>query len=341
MYKSKPLTLHKAAIDPDFGSKLVVTSDKLEYVEMWLSRKKETDAVHYWKQARQFYEASKHLPKASSPLTSYYCILNAAKALLIAKKKSFENLHGISGRVKGNRTCLYNEIIELKNVGVLIELCRYMEESVTNEKYNLKDLLYNLPYIHRPYSLTFTSQPRLFIPISKPKFVRERTSKESCFCAEIKNKKYTNKNTLRGLSENYVKDDTIVDGFFIRDNNNFIWECRTALQKEKSIKELISYHKRIRKNLFYINGPEKLWYVKRTGNIDGLIDRSSIVITFAIMHRLSELVRYDPICLLKHFDSRHNWLLSEFIALALSQFIDEISSEITGKELMVPGYRSR
>jgi len=339
VYKGKPLSLHKAAVDPDFGSRPVATSDKLKYVEMWLCREKKTDAVHYWKQARQLYEASKHLPKTSSPLTSYYCFLNATKALLIAKNKRFDNYHGVGGRVTGNRTCLYNERIRFKRIGVLAELCKYMGESVRNEEYTLKDLLYNLPYIHRSYNLTLTSQPTLFIPVSNPKFVRERTSKESCFCAEIKNKKYKNRNTLKGLPENFEKDNNAEGSFTVRDKNNFIWECRTARQKEKSIKELICYHRQIRKNLFYIEGPEKLWYLKRTGKIDGLINRSSVTITFAAMHRLSELVRYDPICLLKHFDSRHNWLITEFITVALPQFVDEISSEITGKELMMPGLR--
>jgi len=39
----------------------------------------------------------------------------------------------------------------------------------------------------------------------------------------------------------------------------------------------------------------------------------------------------------KHLETQHNWLLSEFIATACTQFIDEISSEITGQEFMTPG----
>ena len=58
------------------------------------------------------------------------------------------------------------------------------------------------------------------------------------------------------------------------------------------------------------------------------------------MHRLSGLARYDPMRLARHFDCQHNWLLSEFIATARSQFIDEISYEITGQEFMIPGRKS-
>ncbi|CAH8239481.1 hypothetical protein VAEU17_5700001 [Vibrio aestuarianus] len=59
-------------------------------------------------------------------------------------------------------------------------------------------------------------------------------------------------------------------------------------------------------------------------------------IMFAAMHRLSELARYSPDKLAKHFECQHNWLLSEFITSASNQFIDEISSEITGYEFMIP-----
>lgn len=58
------------------------------------------------------------------------------------------------------------------------------------------------------------------------------------------------------------------------------------------------------------------------------------------MHRLSELARYTPTLLAKHFEAQHNWLLSEFIARALHQFVDEISAEITGQEFMIPGRES-
>ena len=55
------------------------------------------------------------------------------------------------------------------------------------------------------------------------------------------------------------------------------------------------------------------------------------------MHRLSELSRYSPEQLAKHFQGRYNWLLSEFLAVAPLQFLDAISSEMTGHEFMPPG----
>lgn len=62
-----------------------------------------------------------------------------------------------------------------------------------------------------------------------------------------------------------------------------------------------------------------------------------MALTFAAMHKLSEISRYSPDKLSRHFDCQHNWLLSDFITSAPAQFIDEISSELTGHEFMVPG----
>src|SRR4051794_22560707 len=59
------------------------------------------------------------------------------------------------------------------------------------------------------------------------------------------------------------------------------------------------------------------------------------------MHRLSEIARYNPDAMARHFDSQHNWVLSEFINLALDQYLDELASELTGHEFMSRGYSPR
>jgi hypothetical protein len=130
----------------------------------------------------------------------------------------------------------------------------------------------------------------------------------------------------------------VKDKFIIRRKDRFDWKYGRG-EKTNNICELTKYHQKIRKDVYYIQGSERLWYIKKTNNIDGLIDRSSLTITFAVMHKLSELTRYSPFRLVTHFESLHNWLLSEFINHSLYQFIDEISAEITGTELMVPGRR--
>lgn len=74
---------------------------------------------------------------------------------------------------------------------------------------------------------------------------------------------------------------------------------------------------------------------------DWLHRKTQRTVNFLRDAQLSELARHTPNYLVKHFDSQHNWLLSEFIQTSPLQFIDEISSEITGQEFMVPGRANR
>lgn len=201
----------------------------------------------------------------------------------------------------------------------------------------MQDLLYNLVYIHRAYKLTYSSQPELFVPILRPRFVRKSGSKEAWFCAELEGRDATLHTVNKILG--FERDGGVEKPFTIRKKKRFEW-LLSAGHRTKNLDELTKYHRKLRAILFYIHGPTRLWYLKRGGNLKGLIPRSSLSITFAAMHRLSELARYDPMRLARHFDCQHNWLLSEFIATARTQFIDEISAEITGQEFMIPGRKS-
>lgn len=337
IFNKKILTVHKAAIEPDFNSRTILAWDPWKYVEMWLKGKREEEALFYWEQAKNFFQSSKKLPNTSSPLTAYYSFLNATKALLKVKKKSLVDKHGVSGESIGNRISLSNEKVKFRQNGVLSELCKYLNETSNNEEYSLKDLLYNLPNIHRAYQLTFKSQQELFIPIKNPIFIKKKSSTECWFCAEISDKRYTHKKTIDKISNHYERDNGVTDKFIIRNKKRFRWKYNNK-ENVNNISNLKKYHQKIRKDVYYIYGFEKLWYIKKI-NVKNSIDRSSLSITFAIMHRLSELSRYSPILLAKHLESRHNWLISEFINSSLYEFIDEISAEITGKEFMLPGRR--
>ncbi|HEX3036591.1 MAG TPA: YaaC family protein [Thermodesulfobacteriota bacterium] len=335
-YKNKELTIHKAITKPHFHEKTVLVTDTWDYVDLWLKRSNKSLARFYWEQSHSFYEATKTLPKTSAPLTAYYCFLNAVKALLLARNINYGDTHGVTGFTIGNRTSLTNEKVKFQRGGILAALCGHLSESANGEIYTLKDLLFNLPYIHRAFDLSYSSTPELFIPISNPKIVRSTTTHEAWFCAELKDK-YANQNTINKLPIGFEKDISVHDKTIIRYRHRFNWRPRNI---NASIQRYTNYHQRIRKHLFYIYGPQRLWYFKRDGNLPGLIQRSSLTLTFAAMHKLSELSRYTPDKLSKHFDGGYNWLLSEFIATAPLQFIDEVSSEMTGREFMIPGRAS-
>ncbi|HRK03265.1 MAG TPA: YaaC family protein, partial [Oligoflexia bacterium] len=61
----------------------------------------------------------------------------------------------------------------------------------------------------------------------------------------------------------------------------------------------------------------------------------------ASMHRLSELARYRPTLLSRHFELDQNWLLSEFIRCSPQEFIDQIACEMTNQDFMFRGHRGK
>lgn len=331
-YKNKNLTIHKSINNPRFNERSILVTSTWDYVDLWLKREKKQQARFFWNQARSFYEATQSLPKTSAPLTAYYCFLNATKALLLTKGVQFSDAHGVTGFSTNTQTSLSNEKVKFKRNGILPALCTLLGELCNDEIYTLKDLLYNMPNIHRSFDLTYTTDTELFFPLYNPKIVRSDTTHEAWFCAEFTDQ-YANQHTFNKLPTCFEKDLSVTDKHMVRMKRRFNWEPQ---ERCSSLNRYKTYHKRLREHLYYINGATRLWYVKRGGNISGIIRRSNLSLTFAAMHRLSELARYSPDKLAKHFDCQHNWLLSEFISSAPNQFIDEISSEITGYEFMLP-----
>jgi hypothetical protein len=106
------------------------------------------------------------------------------------------------------------------------------------------------------------------------------------------------------------------------------------------IADLGRLHRQLRVDLHYINGAQTLWYVKGTGPKVGRLSRQPPTLVLAAMHRLSEICRYRPHELAAHLSGQRNWLLSEFIQMSPGQFIDEIASELTGHQFLVPNVRA-
>lgn len=334
--QKKPISVHKATISPDFNKKSVLVENPWEYVELWIKRNNNNNALFYWQQAQGFYIATKQLPKTSSPLTAYYCFLNATKALLEIKNKRYTDRHGVTGNSSG--VCsLSNEIIKFQANGVLSELSKLLGENVNGEEYSFKNLIYNLSYLHRAFTLTYSSSSELYYPISNPHFVKIDGQNYAYLTAEIKIDSNQNQAIINKLPSTFERDLGYPDKWIIRKKERFKWKSG-ASNKTLNLYNLTKYNSKVRKDIHFIYGNTDLWYFKRSG-FKNAIDKSPLTITFALMHRLSELSRYDPIRLKKHFECQHNWLISEFINLAPAQFIYFIACEITGQEFKIPGIR--
>jgi len=328
----KTVRLHSSLQGPDFRTQRVLCSDPWDFVSLWLKRNHQKDASFYWDQARHFFDASVQLPELSAPLTSYYCFLNATKALLSSKRVSFTESHGVGGRSEQGRTSLSNELIDFQGGGILPSLCKLLgEPDNAGKTFTLKEVFWRMPFIHRAFCLSYQGATELFIPLNGNCFMRKDNSKEAWFQAEI-DRRYINAHTQRVVQPGF-EFFQVDKKYFIRRKRRFRWSGRDI---ENSITQFTVYHKQIRRRIIPIFSSENRWYLKKSVAGHEKLVNSQLVLMYAAMHRLSELSRYDPISLAKHFNVNHNWLLSEFIRTSPAQFVYGMASEITGLEFIRP-----
>lgn len=134
-----------------------------------------------WKQAMSFYLAAKALPIESSPLASYYSMLNAVKALIAYKKTYVDDFvvnfssHGLLEDKHSIGEGLETIGVQRLDFGVFTEFGKILESNFgviwpRRTAWTLKKMLYNLAFLHRAYVTTYTTPrgrrvPELFLPV--------------------------------------------------------------------------------------------------------------------------------------------------------------------------------
>ncbi len=108
-------------------------------------------------------------------------------------------------------------------------------------KYSLKELLYNIVYVHRAFELSFANSSELFIPVHNPEIVQSSTSHETWLCCELRGR-YANQHTINKLPAGFEKDKGINDRFVIRKKKRFQWSG----QGDRKLAEYVKYHKKAR-----------------------------------------------------------------------------------------------
>lgn len=333
-------SLHKATINPNLGARTVLTNSPWEYVALWLRREHKADALFYWQQAQVFAKAAEGMPVASAPLLLYYSFMNATKALLAAKSVAFDEHHGVRAhnmRAASSKIALSNEGVRIMQRGIAPALSQYLQETESNDRHSLEDLLFNLPCVHRTFCLTYKNQKDLFIPLSDCQIEFDPVNNSAFFSAKL-SKDFSGPTFLRRLPPSVVIDPVAQDGRTVRS----VATAPIAGQVAQTVAELNALStllRSLRSDLNYIAGAQTLWYVKGVVAGPARLKRSPLTCTLLAMHRLSEICRYRPIELASFLNGQKNWLLTEFIRMSPSQFLDEMAAELTGQQFMAPNVR--
>lgn len=336
-FQGRTIRPHKSVIAPALGERTVLTNSPWTFVALWLKRKHADRALFYWEQAQEFHKVAQGLPPQSAPLLLYYSFLNATKALLTARGISFNEHHGVrESSASINTTSLASLGIAIKQTGVLPSLSAYYEEAETSRTHSLQEMLYNMVFIHRTYGLTYTSQSEMFIPVARCGYVAQKSTKRIYFRADITDN-IPLASTLKRLPPLFVPD-LAFGPRAVRSVDYVV--CRKPTKPSKGeVRQIAEMNGRLRRELQFINGTEALWYIR--GHVKGpaRLQRQLPTLILGAMHRLSEICRYKPLQLASLLDGQKNWLLTEFIEMSPDQFIDEIASELTGLQFLVPNVR--
>jgi len=346
--RGRTIRPHKASIHPTFASRTVLTNEPWQFVTLALKRQRQRAALFFWEQARTFHIAAEGLPLESAPLLLYYSFMNAAKALLSARGVAFDNRHGVTEWKTGitGRDSLKTVGVEIKNAGILPALSGYYQETESHRKHTLQELFFNMPFIHRTYCLTYKTQTEMFVPLVNCRFLCDRDTDRAYFGAKL-SRDYSSLRIVKRLPPSLIADgkppapepSEPPSGPPIRSATDAA--CTRPFRPSQATTDAItSLHQQLRTDLFYINGTQTLWYAKTKVAGPRRLARQCPTLALAAMHRLSELSRYQPMALAAYLSGPQNWLLSEFITMSPAQFIDEVASEITGHEFLVPNVRA-
>lgn len=330
----------KAIVAPELGARNVLTNSPWTFTGLWLKRNHKDKALFYWEQAQEFHAAAQGLPLRSAPLLLYYAYMNATKALLAAKNVNFNEYHGVRAHppvVSGAKRAFSADGVRIMQAGVLPSLSQYYGEAETANTHTLQELFFNMVFIHRTYCLTYTSQREMFLPLANCTFMTDRRDKHVFFVADVPADVSLSK-AIRSLPKSFAAAPEI-GARAIRSAAFMTWQ-KPGKPSGANIRALVQFNRELRAELQYINGAQTLWYLKLPVSGPARLRRQLPTLILAGMHRLSEICRYQPLQLASLLDGQKNWLLSEFIRMSDVQFIDEIASEVTGNQFLIPNVRA-
>ena len=363
---NRSLWMMRPYTNADYSQIVILTKSVFNFVEAWIlkevasGRLTDKKPLHYWHQAKHYYEVGTDLRSEVKPLMNYYCCLNTVKCLLSVLGQDVRNIkHGVSWE-KSQNINLDDQKIKFLGVGALKGLRTIIGKDDGEHTFSLKTLLYNLVVVHRAYVYTFDNEPEIFIPIKSLKFYYRGSTDKITIAFDLKKDielsvlktnipscfQFTTKSTsdwvkVRDLAiDEKLKWGIENDKIFFRYKNEKDWDESKPTPYKQTI--LTKLHNTLRPYFQYIISDSPIWYLKKEDNLNpNILNYSSTVISYAIMHCLSEMVRYAPDLYKDFLESEYSWLISEFVEVGMDQFIDEIASQITGLNIMRSGVKGK
>lgn len=355
--------------NPQYTTDVILTKSMFNFVYGWLLRNIDENSVDqkkalkYWLQAKSYYIEGVDIRSDVKPLLNYYCCLNTVKSMLCYLGEDVNNIHHGVDWISSESENLDDQRVKFWGAGALTLLRRktWNGSDGGESEYSLKSLLSNLAFIHRAYTYTYDEVSDIFLPLKSIKFYKlEKVNKitlgfEVSKCKDLQTLKeaiptgfefttHTSKEWDEIKSKTY--DEKLQWGL---DHGRLLFRLRKPEEWDDDadnnvkLNILIKIHEKVRKHFQYIAADTPIWYLKSRNAIDNgkILQYSSLSVSFAIMHCLSEMVRYKPDLYNSILESKYAWLITEFVELGIDQFIDEIASEITRLNILRSGVKGK
>lgn len=290
-------------------------------------------------QARQYFRSAKSIEPIAKPLLGYYFVLNLAKAFLTAvdpASTSNQLQHGLSEDLeRKTRYYFQQEGFKIKQRGVFRLLAERSGQGFCYANNHRLRIVSLLPYLADGYDLygdIAETAPKL-LPIADA-FVLFG-NKEGWLRVEVDRNVLTQRNIS---PESLLKKARI----FGKQFKLVQTELTTASYESQSAH---AYSQRRSDILDYLatDFDASLFAVQR--NVTGgrryvvLSDRNQLLsheaITFALMHHLSNMVRYRPQDVERLRGSAYFWLFASWVDRACENYLLALASRITREEHLV------
>src|SRR5262249_27504822 len=156
--------------------------------------------------------------------------------------------------------------------GILPSLIGYYGEQESSRTHTLRQLFFNMVFIHRTYALTFRSQKEMYLPLTKCEYRMERKTKRVYLTANISEKEAL-KPAVNRLPQSFVAEP-LLGPRAIR-SKSFAQLRRAGSPSASELYKLIDLNRELRaSDLRYIAGSETLWYLRlHTASTPGKVER--------------------------------------------------------------------
>lgn len=299
----------------------------------------------FLKQAQEFFTAAEQAGPLSQPVLMYYGFLNLAKMLILHRNPGTDlsrALHGI-GEPNDN----IRKRFTLTSQKVLIQASRNGRVVVLNElaqtlgygrltvgkEWFVRDLLAQIPAIHRPFSHTLRTAERLYV-IESGTFLHDHNTRRVWARLRVRRSEFpTAKARLRLNRRRYF--GRVLSQVEAEDQQFFSFQSVPIHYGHSPLESLAELCLALR-NAGVVSILTPGGYRHYISDFEPRTRVSPIVAAYMAMFFLGSVARYRPLDLGKMREGKFGWVIEEMLATQPDQFLYLAASELLEREVMRP-----